>query len=89
MPALMGMAVIKGAQVGAMGALMALLTLGHSLGMMTGALMAGVFMDQLQLKWAFPFAAAVMIVGVVGFWCWSGGASAFPDTHDHPATDHR
>jgi hypothetical protein len=45
-------------------------------------------MDQLQLKWAFPFAAAVMLLGVVGFWCWSGGASAFPDTHDHPATDH-
>jgi len=89
MPALMGMAVIKGARVGAMGALMALLTLGHSLGMMTGALMAGVFMDQLQLKWAFPFAAAAMLLGVVGFWCWSGGASAFPDTHDPPATGHR
>lgn len=89
MPALMGMAVIKGAQVGAMGALMALLTLGHSLGMMTGALMAGLFMDQLQLKWAFPFAAAVMVLGVVGFWCWSGGSSTFPDTRDHPATFHR
>ena len=89
MPALMGMAVIKGAQVGAMGALMALLTLGHSLGMMTGALMAGLFMDQLQLKWAFPFAAAVMVLGVVGFWCWSGGSSTFPDTRDQPATFHR
>ena len=89
MPALMGMAVIKGTQVGAMGALMALLTLGHGFGMMTGALMAGLFMDQLQLKWAFPFAAGVMLLGVVGFWCWSGGASAFPDTHDHPATHRR
>jgi len=86
MPALMGMAVSKGARAGAMGAIMALLTLGHSLGMMTGALMAGLFMDQLQLKWAFPFGAVVMALGVVGFWLLTGRLSTLPVTHDLPAT---
>jgi len=85
MPALMGMAVSKGARAGAMGAVMALLTLGPSLGMMTGALVAGLLMDLLQLKWAFPFGAIVMLVGVVGFWVWSGGANALPETLDRPA----
>jgi len=85
MPALMGMAVSKGTRAGAMGAVMALLTLGHSLGMMTGALMAGLLMDLLQLKWAFPFGAVVMLIGVVGFWVWSGSATALPATFDRPA----
>jgi MFS family permease len=67
MPALMGLAVSKGARSGAMGSIMALLTLGHSLGMMTGAMMAGVFLDWMQLKWAFPCGAAVMAAGVVLF----------------------
>lgn len=85
MPALMGMAVSKGAREGAMGTVMALLTLGHSLGMMTGALVAGLLMDLLQLKWAFPFGAVVMLIGVVGFWVWSGGANALPEPLDRPA----
>jgi DHA1 family multidrug resistance protein-like MFS transporter len=84
MPALMGMAVNKGARAGAMGATMALLTLGHSLGMMTGALMAGLFMDQLQLKWAFPFGAVVMVLGVVGFWLLAGRISSLSETRDSP-----
>jgi MFS family permease len=83
MPALMGMAVNKGARAGAMGSIMALLTLGHSLGMMTGALMAGLLMDGLQLLWAFPFGAVVMGLGVVGFWCWSGGIEPLPDPLAH------
>jgi MFS family permease len=86
MPALMGMAVSKGARAGAMGAIMALLTLGHSLGMMTGALMAGLFMDQLQLKWAFPFGAVVMVLGVAGFWLLTGRIRPVPETLNQPAT---
>lgn len=89
MPALMGMAVNKGARARAMGSVMSLLTLGHSLGMMTGALMAGLLMDQLQLKWAFPFGAAVMLIGVGGFWFLSGGTNALPKPLDHPATHPR
>ena len=86
MPALMGMSVSKGARAGAMGAIMALLTLGHSLGMMTGALMAGLFMDQLQLKWAFPFGAVVMVLGVAGFWLLTGRIRPVPETLNQPAT---
>ena len=86
MPALMGMAVNKGVRAGAMGSVMALLTLGHSLGMMTGALMAGLLMDQLQLKWAFRFGAAVMWIGVVGFWLFFGGTNGLPKHLEHPAT---
>lgn len=67
MPALMGMAVHWGARAAAMGSIMALLTLGHSLGMMTGALMAGVLMDRLGLVWAFPGGAVVMLIGVLAF----------------------
>ncbi len=67
MPALMGMAVAKGSRSGSMGSIMALLTLGHSLGMMTGALMAGLFMDLWHLKWAFPAGAVVMAMGVIVF----------------------
>jgi hypothetical protein len=54
--------------------------------MMTGALMAGLFMDQLQLKWAFPFGAVVMVLGVVGFWFMTGRISPLSDMRDHPAT---
>jgi len=85
MPALMGMAVNKGARARAMGSIMALLTLGHSIGMMTGALMAGLLMDGLQLIWAFPFGAIVMVLGVVGFWVWSGGAQALPEPLERSA----
>jgi MFS family permease len=78
MPALMGMAVVQGAQAGAMGTIMALLTLGHSLGMMAGALMAGCFMDWMQLAWAFPAGTAVMVLGVLAFRILSFPEAAIP-----------
>jgi predicted MFS family arabinose efflux permease len=84
MPALMGMTVSKGARAGAMGATMALLTLGHSLGMMVGALMAGGFMDLLTLRWAFPCGAVVMVAGV-GLFRWLSGGTEAPIA----STDHR
>jgi predicted MFS family arabinose efflux permease len=67
MPALMGLAIQKGALTEAMGSVMALITLAHSLGMMLGALMAGSLMDWLQLKWVFPVGAALMAMAVVFF----------------------
>jgi MFS family permease len=85
MPALMGMAVGKGSRSGGMGSIMAVLTLGHSLGMMTGALTAGLLMDQFQLKWAFPFGAIVMLMGVVGFQRLAARADACPQAADHSA----
>jgi len=77
MPALMGMTVSKGTRSGAMGSIMALLTLGHSLGMMIGALMAGGFMDLLSLRWAFACAAAVMVMGV-GIFRWLSNKTDAP-----------
>jgi DHA1 family multidrug resistance protein-like MFS transporter len=67
MPALMGLAVQKGAVTEAMGSVMALITLAHSLGMMLGALLAGSLMDWLQLKWVFPVGAGLMAIAVVIF----------------------
>ncbi len=85
MPALMGMTVSKGVRSGAMGSIMALLTLGHSLGMMIGALMAGGFMDLLTLRWAFPCGAVVMVMGVGAFRWWSGGTDVPFESADRRA----
>ena len=62
MPALMAMAALRGNRRGAMGSVMALLTVAHSLGMLTGALLGGIMMDLLQLRLAFPAGAFVMII---------------------------
>ncbi|MGD8261021.1 MAG: MFS transporter [Desulfobacterales bacterium] len=62
MPALMAMAVQKGSNINAMGSIMAIMTVAHSLGMLTGALLGGMMMDWFQLRWAFPLGAVVMIL---------------------------
>ena len=62
MPALMAMAVLKGSRISAMGSIMALMTVAHSLGMLCGALAGGLMMDFFQLRWAFPLGAVVMMV---------------------------
>jgi predicted MFS family arabinose efflux permease len=62
MPALMAMAVMRGSSANAMGSVMALMTVAHSLGMMSGALLGGLMMDFFQLSWAFPLGAIVMMV---------------------------
>lgn len=64
MPAHMAVAVIKGAACGAMGSVMALMTMAHSMGMLCGSLLAGVVMDLLQLRLAFVTGAGIMLVGV-------------------------
>ena len=61
MPALMAMAVLEGNRINAMGSIMALMTIAHSLGMLCGALMGGLMMDFFQLRWAFPLGAVVMM----------------------------
>jgi predicted MFS family arabinose efflux permease len=60
MPALMAMAVFKGNRSCAMGSVMAYMTMAHSLGMLSGALLGGMMMDQFQLELAFPTSALVM-----------------------------
>jgi MFS family permease len=67
MPALMAIAVLKGNHTDSMGSVMALLTMAHSLGMAGGALAAGLAMDLLELRQAFLFGAAVLLIGVVAF----------------------
>jgi predicted MFS family arabinose efflux permease len=59
-PALMAMAVIQGSKAGAMGSVMAILTVAHSLGMLVGSLMAGAMMDALHLRLVFPLGALLM-----------------------------
>ena len=66
-PALMATAVVSGEKNRAMGSVMALLTIAHSLGMLVGAMAAGAMMDLFQLRAAFPLGAASMLVGTLVF----------------------
>jgi MFS family permease len=67
MPALMALAVIKGNRTTAMGAVMGLLTMAHSMGMLAGALLAGVMMDFFELRHAFTLGCGVMLCGSLFF----------------------
>jgi DHA1 family multidrug resistance protein-like MFS transporter len=67
MPALMAAAVLRGSRIDAMGSVMALLTVGHSLGMLLGSVLAGIMMDWFQLRQAFVLGAMVMAAGTVLF----------------------
>lgn len=64
MPALMAMVVLKGDGTGAMGHVMALITMAHSLGILVGVMVAGLMMDVFQLRLAFPAGAIIMALGV-------------------------
>jgi MFS family permease len=61
MPALMAMAVLKGSRITAMASIMALMTMAHSLGMFSGALMGGMMMDFFQLQTVFPLGGWIML----------------------------
>ncbi len=63
MPALMALVVVKGNTTKAMGAVMGIITMAHSSGMLTGSLMAGLMMDMFQLRYAFFFGSFIMILG--------------------------
>jgi len=66
-PALMALVVIKGNEHRAMGSIMSLLTMGHSLGMLTGSMAAGLMMDIAGLRQAFLFGGVLMTAAVVLF----------------------
>ena len=66
-PAVMGLSVIKGNQKEAMGTVMALLTMAHSLGMFAGSVGAGIIMDIFNLRCAFLFGTLLMIIGTIAF----------------------
>ncbi|MDX9785285.1 MAG: MFS transporter [Desulfobacterales bacterium] len=67
MPALMALVIIAGNRTHAMGSVMALLTTAHSLGMLSGSLLAGLIMDISELRFAFAWGAAIMGLGVLLF----------------------
>lgn len=69
MPAVMASAVLKGEEKKAMGAVMSMMTLAHSLGFLTGSMAAGLAMDFSDLKMSFPSGALIMLAGTfVVFW---------------------
>lgn len=67
MPAQMALAVAAGSRTKAMGAVMGVLTLAHSLGMLAGAVLAGGLMDVLSLRAAFPFGSIIMAAALAAF----------------------
>ncbi|MFO7838484.1 MAG: MFS transporter [Desulfosalsimonadaceae bacterium] len=70
MPALMALAVISGSRTGAMGSVMSLITVAHSMGMLLGSFCGGIIMDAARLQYAFPAGAAIMTAGVLFFLLW-------------------
>jgi MFS family permease len=67
MPALMATAVLVGDKTGAMGSVMALLTVAHSMGILAGSMLAGLMMDLFRLRAAFPLGTVLMLVGIAAF----------------------
>ncbi|OGR25333.1 MAG: MFS transporter [Desulfobacterales bacterium RIFOXYA12_FULL_46_15] len=65
MPAVMASAVLKGDEKKAMGSVMSIMTMAHSLGMLTGSMAAGLAMDFLSLKTAFPSGTLIMLAGTL------------------------
>jgi MFS family permease len=67
MAAHMALTVQKGGRANAMGSVMAILTVAHSVGMMAGAVIAGLMMDTLGLRAVFPMGAGVMLACTLAF----------------------
>jgi DHA1 family multidrug resistance protein-like MFS transporter len=78
MPAVMAMTVIIGRQTGAMGSVMGLLTMGHSLGMFIGPVLAGLMMDSFALDFAFLGGTVVMLIGTAGAVVFTSGFQKEP-----------
>jgi len=67
-PAIMAVGVIEGRRTNAMGSIMGLLALGHSLGMLAGPVLGGALLDFFPFRIIFMFGAVVLIVGTAIFW---------------------
>ena len=67
MPAVMAVAVLKGNETASMGSVMAVLTMAHSMGMLVGAVMAGLIMDFFELRTAFSAGFLIVVTGLVVF----------------------
>ena len=73
MPAHMAIAVFKGSQSDAMGSLMGLMTMAHSLGMLIGSTFAGMMMDVFNLRDAFFMGTFISISGILVFFLFTRG----------------
>lgn len=69
-PAIMALGVIEGRRTNAMGSLMGLLALGHSLGMLAGPLLAGALIGFTSFGTVFILGAIILGVGTAVF-IWS------------------
>ena len=79
------MTVRKGHRRGAMGSVMGLMTMAHSMGMTAGSLFAGLMMDMSQLRHAFSLGSLIMLVGVMVFFvCCTGTESASAHEKQNP-----
>lgn len=67
MPALMAMAVIRGNKAGAMGSVMGLMMMAHSTGMFFGAMLGGMIMDMISLRYAFSAGAVIIALNAALF----------------------
>lgn len=65
LPALSAMAVSEGKSMEALGSVMSLLTMAHSLGMLAGSMIAGLTMDYVDLVHSFTMGAVIMLIGLV------------------------
>ncbi|MBW1989819.1 MAG: MFS transporter [Deltaproteobacteria bacterium] len=70
-PALMALTVQEGKKTQSMGSVMAILTMGHSLGMLVGSMAAGAVADIFSLSSIFYVGAAAMAGGIWLFWAMS------------------
>ena len=68
LPAIMAIGVIEGRRSQAMGSVMGLLTLGHSIGMLLGPLLGGLLLDFFNFGTIFLSGAVVMAVGTIILW---------------------
>ena len=83
MPALMALAVLKGGETDAMGSVMSLLAMAHSLGMLAGSLLAGLMMDVSRLRNAFPAGAVMMMLCLGLFMLLTHHKKVVPVQADH------
>ena len=67
LPAIMALGIIEGRKTRAMGSIMGILTLAHSLGMLVGPLLAGIIIDVCSMETIFVTGAAILGAGTIVF----------------------
>ena len=67
LPAIMALGIIEGRKTRAMGSIMGLLTMAHSLGMLVGPLLAGIIIDVFSMETIFVTGAAILGAGTIVF----------------------